>query len=85
MKTFGLDEYTYNLLIDYFKSKPEIKIVRIYGSRLLNNIRYSTDVDMFIEGTYYESQVEEFKNEINSLRHPYRIDLIGVNEKEDIK
>ncbi len=82
---FGLDEYTYNLLIEYFKSNPEIKIVRIFGSRILGSSRRCSDIDMFIEGTYSEDKVKIFNNELNCLRHPYRIDIISVNETEDIK
>ena len=82
---FGLDEYTYNLLIEYFKSNPEIKIVRIFGSRISGSSRRCSDIDMFIEGTYSEDKVKIFNNELNCLRHPYRIDIISVNETEDIK
>jgi len=82
MNKFGLDDYTYNLLIEYFKSKPSIKFVRIFGSRVLGKSRYSSDFDFLMEGTFPPFMVPIFIQEINKLKHPYRIDLLDINSTE---
>ncbi|MBR1943196.1 nucleotidyltransferase substrate binding protein [bacterium] len=82
MNKFGLDDYTYDLLIEYFKSKPSIKFVRIFGSRTLGKARHSSDLDLLVEGTYPEFMLPIFLKEINELRHPYRIDMIDINTKD---
>lgn len=79
---FGLDEYTYNLIINYFKTKPSIKIVRAYGSRFLGNSRKTSDIDLMIEGTFPEFMLDVFMTEINALKHPYRIDLVPVTSRD---
>lgn len=79
MNKFGLDDYTYDLLINFFKSKPEIKIVRIFGSRVMGKSRKASDLDMLVEGTYDAQTLTSYVDEINALRHPYRIDLIDMN------
>ena len=37
MNKFGLPERTIKELLEYFKSKPEVKKVMIYGSRAKGN------------------------------------------------
>lgn len=81
---FGFDEYTYNLLIDFFRSKPSIKIARIYGSRVLGKNRKSSDIDMIIEGTFPDFMLEVFTEEVNSLKHPYRIDFASVSSEDKL-
>ena len=76
---FGLNDYVYNLIIDFFKSKSEIKEARIYGSRVLGNARKSSDIDFFVECTCDDKTINVYKKEINNLRHPYNIDLINLN------
>ena len=76
---FGLDEYTYNLLIDYFKSKPEIKYVWIFGSRVLGTSRKSSDIDLLFESTIEDPFYLPYKKELNKLKHPYKIDIISIN------
>ena len=86
MNYFGLDEFTYNMLINYFISVPEIKIIRIFGSRATDLYRKSSDIDLFIECTCSDEKIFQFKKEINSLKHPYRIEFTNVNsEKQYVK
>ena len=80
MNKFGMDDYLYNLLIEFFKSKSDIKIVRIFGSRVEGTSRKASDIDMIVEGTYERKTLYEYKDEINSLRHPYLIDLYDVHD-----
>ncbi len=78
---FGLDDFTYYTLINYFRTKYFIKIVRIYGSRASNeNLRKSSDIDLLIEGIYNEDLLKIYKEEVKNLRIPYKIDIIDVCE-----
>ena len=79
MEQFGLDDYSYNLLIDYFKSKPKIKIVRIFGSRSRGQSKKCADLDFFVEGPISDDEIYQYKKEIENLRHPYCIDLVSLN------
>ena len=81
-KYFGLSEYAYNLIIDWFKSKDCIKAVRIFGSRSRCGTRFASDVDFLIEGNFSLDYLLEIKQELNTLRHPYRIDLVSVSSQE---
>ncbi len=83
-KFFELGEYTYNLLIDWFKQKDSIKIVRMYGSRYRGGARKSSDIDFLLEGTFQHDMIYNFKQEINSLKHPYRIDFVDIKSEESM-
>ncbi len=82
---FGLDEYTYNLLVEYFKTRREIKNVKIFGSRVNGTARKSSDLDLLVDGTFKPETLIVYTDEINKLRHPYRIDLIDVNDRANEK
>ena len=45
MDNFGLPQRTINELIEYFKSKPEIEKVVIFGSRAKRNYKNGSDID----------------------------------------
>ena len=79
MKRFGLNDYTYNLLIEYFKSKPDIKVVRIFGSRVLGTARKNSDIDFFVECTCSDDEFRNMTSDLNLMRQPYDIDLINLN------
>lgn len=72
---FGLDEYTYNLIVNYFKSRSSIKVARIQGSRVKGQCRKSSDIDFIIDGPLSEDNRVAIVKEINALKHPYRIDV----------
>lgn len=85
MEKFGLNEYTYNLLIDYFKSNSEIKFVKIIGSRAKGKFRRASDIDLMVDGTFESDNFEKYIKEIKSLRIPYRIDLINTKKANNMK
>ncbi len=83
-KYFGVGEYTFNLIIDYFKLKDEVKFVRIYGSRYRGEGRPSSDMDLLVEGTFEHEKIYDMKQEINKLKTPYRIDFVDVHSPDPI-
>ncbi len=48
MDKFGLPKRTVNELINYFKSKPEIEMIKIYGSRVTGRYHNGSDIDFAI-------------------------------------
>ena len=45
---FGLSARTINELLNYFKSKSEIELVKIYGSRAKGSFHNGSDIDFAI-------------------------------------
>ena len=71
---FGLSERTVNELLNYFKSKPEIELVKIYGSRAKGNFHNGSDIDFAIwadENTNFS----RIAGELYNLPTPYKFDV----------
>lgn len=75
MNNFGLPERTINELIEYFKSKPEIEQVKIFGSRAKGNYRNGSDIDFAIWTDEHE-YFSRFSGELDELPTPYMFDVI---------
>lgn len=85
MNKFGLHERTINELLEYFKSKPEIKKVMVYGSRAKGNFRNGSDIDFAVwldeesvknGKTAYDLRIEA---ELDDLETPYMFDVTDYN------
>ena len=74
--TFGLSERTINELLEYFKSKPEIELVKIYGSRAKGTFHKGSDIDFAIlsDDSEYFYRISA---ELDSLSTPYKYDIIN--------
>ena len=72
--TFGLPERTINELSDYFKTKPEIDLVKIYGSRAKGTYRNGSDIDFAIWFNAPHS-VSRILFELDELPTPYKFDV----------
>ena len=75
MNKFGLPERTIKELLEYFKSKPEVKKVVVYGSRAKGNFRNGSDIDFAVwaDGkSAYELRIEA---ELDDLETPYMFDV----------
>ena len=75
MNKFGLPERTIKELLAYFKSKPEVKKVMIYGSRAKGNFKNGSDIDFAVwtDGkSAYELRIEA---ELDDLETPYMFDV----------
>lgn len=75
MNNFGLPERTINELIEYFKTKPEIEQVKIFGSRAKGTYRNGSDIDFAI-WTDEHKHFSRFLGELDDLPTPYTFDLI---------
>lgn len=75
MNKFGLPERTIKELLEYFKSKPEVKKVMIYGSRAKGNFKNGSDIDFAVwtdSKSAYELRIEA---ELDDLETPYMFDV----------
>ena len=79
MDNFGLPQRTINELIEYFKSKPEIEKVVIFGSRAKGNYKNSSDIDFAI-WTDNHKTFFRYAGELDELPTPYKFDVIDFKE-----
>ena len=70
---FGLPERTINELLEYFKTKPEIEKVVIYGSRAKNTYKNGSDIDFAIWSD--KDNISEIAAELDELPTPYMFDV----------
>jgi predicted nucleotidyltransferase len=75
---FGLPERTVNELLEYFKSKPEIEKVMIYGSRAKGTYRNGSDIDFAI-WTDDDKNAHRILWELEELPTPYKFDVTNYN------
>lgn len=84
MNKFGLPDRTVNELINFFKSKPEIEKVLIYGSRAKGTFKNGSDIDFAI-WTDDEENSYRIAWELDELPTPYKFDVTSykslTNEK----
>ena len=72
---YGLPERTINELLNYFKSKPEIEKVIIYGSRAKGTYRTGSDIDFAICSD--KKTLSGIALELDELPTPYTFDIIN--------
>ena len=72
--SFGLPERTINELLEYFKMKPEIQKVVIYGSRAKGTYKNGSDIDFAIWSDKENSS--EITAELEELPTPYMFDVV---------
>lgn len=71
---FGLPERTINELLEYFKSKPEIEKVVVYGSRAKGTYKNGSDIDFAIWSA--KENISKIAIELDELPTPYMFDVI---------
>lgn len=71
---FGIPDKTINIIVEYFKTKPEIKKVVIYGSRAKGNYKTGSDID-FAVWTNAHNHISTILNELDELPTPYKFDV----------
>lgn len=75
MTDFGLPQRTIDELIAYFKSKPFIEKVCIFGSRVKGNYTNGSDIDLAI-WTDSPETFQRIWGELDDLPTPYKFDVI---------
>lgn len=87
MTDFGLSNKTIEILKKYFAKLPQIKMVKIYGSRAMGTFRNGSDVDFAIFGDIDKNLVKQIAYEIDELETPYMFDITDYNtiQNTDLK
>lgn len=80
-ETLGISEYSYNILLDFFKNNTEIKNVWLYGSRARGENKKNSDLDMVTDCSY--NYLKKIKNELKELPIPYYCDLHTLDDYEN--
>lgn len=75
MNDFGLSKTTILILTEYFSKIPEIKMVKIYGSRAIGNYRKGSDIDFALYGDISKNLIKKISFEIDELNIPYMFDI----------
>ena len=79
-EVLGIYESSYTILINFFKTIPDIEYVWFHGSRAKGNCQPNSDVDLLIDCPL--ELFENIKSMIKTLRIPYRIDISNIHDKE---
>ncbi len=75
MDNFGLPEITIKELTRYFKARPEIEKVLIYGSRAKGTYRNGSDIDFAVWTDDHENSYR-IASDLYDLPTPYKFDVI---------
>lgn len=83
---FGLPQRTIDEILNFFKTKPEIEKVVIYGSRAKGTFKNGSDIDFAI-WTDKPELVLRIAGELDDLPTPYKFDVVNFNtiELESLK
>lgn len=79
MDNFGLPQRTITELLKYFRAKPEIEKVVIFGSRAKGNYKNGSDIDFAI-WTDNHKTFFRYAGELDELPTPYKYDVIDFKE-----
>ena len=77
----GISEYSYNLIINFFRSNEEIKSVWLYGSRAQNCFYDSSDIDLIIDSP--SENFDVIKKGLLALPIPYFTDPKNLHEEHN--
>ena len=79
---FGLSKRTIDELLDYFRSKSNIKKVVLYGSRAKNTFKTGSDIDFAI-WTDIPNLTSSILDELENLPTPYKFDVTDYNSLDN--
>lgn len=72
---FGLDPRALELIRGVFRRHPDVREVRIYGSRATGHFEKQSDVDLALWGDINRSLVARIMAELDELPLPYTFDV----------
>lgn len=75
-----ITEKSYNIILDYFKSKNTIRNAWLHGSRYFKQNRYGADIDILLDCN--PQDIKDIKKEVLLLNIPYLLDVqcVYINE-----
>ena len=72
---FGLSNLDIQKINRVFAGYPDVKQVKIYGSRAKGNYREGSDIDLTVIGVNDYSLKLKIENDLDGLSLPYKIDF----------
>jgi uncharacterized protein len=72
----GLQEYTLELLDQYFRSKTDIVKVIVYGSRAMGTYKPGSDIDLAVFSQVNEDISGKAKTDLEDLSTSYLFDVV---------
>lgn len=80
MNNFGLSEKTIEIIKKLLSNYPQIKKVKIFGSRAKGNYKPSSDIDLALFGNIDNKLLRHIASELDELPTPYQFDVLNYND-----
>lgn len=84
MEQFGLTERTLSQIKSFLAQYPEIKLVKIYGSRAMGTYWRGSDIDLAIYGEC-KNLLGAIITGLDELATPYKFDVTDYEHVENIE
>jgi predicted nucleotidyltransferase len=75
IEQFGLKPEALELIREVFRRHPEVREVRVFGSRAMGRFENQSDVDLALWGDLSESLIARIVGELDELPLPYTFDV----------
>lgn len=80
MDKFGLSEATIQSIENLFSRFPQVKTVKIFGSRAKGIFKPTSDIDFALFGIIDDKLLLHISSELDNLPTPYNFDLLNYND-----
>lgn len=80
MNNFGLSEKTIEIIKKLLSNYPQIKEVKIFGSRAKGNYKLSSDIDLALFGNINDKLLRHIASKLDELPTPYQFDVLNYND-----
>ena len=80
MNNFGLSEKTIEIIKKLLSNYPQIKEVKIFGSRAKGNYKPSSDIDLALFGNIDDKLLRHIASELDEHPTPYQFDVLNYND-----
>ena len=81
---FGLPVITIEKIRQYFKSIPDLKWVKLYGSRAMDTYSNGSDIDFAYSSYTTKDLTGKLLTELDELPTPYKFDVLNYDTLEHV-
>jgi len=82
--SFGLSKKTIQQIRDLFAKYPEISLVKIYGSRSIDNYKKGSDIDLVFYSESNKDLSARLSWELDELPTPYLFDVVHYDKLKSV-
>ena len=75
IEKFGFSSEALKLITEVFLQHPEVRIVKIFGSRAIGNFEDYSDVDLALWGDLNINLIGQISHELDELPLPFTFDV----------